>query len=197
MEPRTSYKSIKLGPNVKGLAFRSVMRSLEHLRGQETTNAVIDSLPRELREGLRYGTIIASGWYPIDWYRTVLASIVTTTGDGERVVKAIGRESTRLDLTGVYKLVYKLLSPETLLTLTSRMFSNYYDTGKLEAQDARKGHVRMCWSGCKGFDRNMWIELMGSSEMMLKLAGATNIRLHAIAGGGPEDDHFELQGLWT
>jgi hypothetical protein len=187
----------KSTPQVKGLAFRSVVKALEQLRGKATADAVLQKLPPQLAEGIRYGTITATGWYPIDWYRELFQSIVATTGEGDRIVREIGRESAKLDMSGVYKYVFKLLTPRAIFELSTRLFSNYYDTGAVRIVESRSGFVHVRWSGCKGFDRNLWLEVVSSCETYLELARASNVRTRIVAGAGADDVNMDVQAFWT
>jgi hypothetical protein len=183
-----STTPVETGPKVKGVTIRSLMRSLEQLRGKKVYEAVVNAMPPGLADAVRYGTIIASKWYPLEWYRGIHAAIVSATGEGERIICEIERESARYDMTGIYKVAFKVLSPETLIGISARLFSTYYDTGKLEKVESRKGYVRMRWTGCKGFNRTIWAGMFASCEVMLELAGAKNVRFHTLSGGGEHDD---------
>jgi hypothetical protein len=194
---QSSQVSVPTVPRAKGLAFRTFLNTLEAIRGKETYNAALTAMPREMVEALRYGKLIASGWYPLDWYNAMLKAIVSTSNEGDRVIREIGREAIRADLKGIYKLVFKVLSPETLYSVSSRIFSSYFDTGKAEPLEIRKGYVRIRWTGCTGFDRQTWIVVFSAGEMLLEFAGASNVRLHVISGAGPNDDHAEVHYRWT
>jgi hypothetical protein len=153
-------------------------------------------MPPELADGIRYGTILTARWYPISWYRELHAAIVSATNEGERIIRAVEREAARADMTGVYSVAFKLLSPQTLMAISSRLFSTYYDTGRVEMLESRNGYVRTRWSGCTGFNRNIWVGLFASCEMLLELAGAKSVRMHLLAGGG-DDDYAEIEAYWT
>ena len=184
-------------PKVKGVTLRSAMRALEHLRGKALCEAATKAMPGEVGDALRYGTILASRWYPISFYRDLHSGIVSATNEGDRIIRELEREAARGDMTGVYSIAFKLLSPQTLISLSSRLFSTYYDTGSVQALDARKGYVRMRWSGCTGFSRTIWVGIFASCEMMLELAGGKNVRMHVRAGGGQDDDFAEAEAYWT
>jgi hypothetical protein len=186
-----------MGPQVKGIAYRSSLRALEHLRGPDVVEASILRLPEELAGAIRFGTLIAAGWYPIEWYCALFHSIVEATGEGKPLVQAVARESARLDMVGIYRTAFKLLSPQALFNVSARLFSNYYDTGQLAIVESRSGFAHAKWSGCSGFDQNLWTEVFAASAMYLELAGATDITTTLVSGGGSSDDHAELQAHWT
>ena len=185
------------GPKVKGVTLRSALQALERLRGKAIYDATVAAMPSDLAEAVRYRTIIASKWYPIEWYCAVHAAMMTATHEGERLIRDVERDAARADMTGVYSIAFKLLSPQTLINLSSRLFSTYYDTGSVETLEARKGYVRIRWSGCTGFNRTIWVGIVASCEYMLELAGAKNVRVYLRYGGGDGDDFAEGEAFWT
>jgi hypothetical protein len=186
-----------MGPQVKGVAFRSALRALEQLRGPPTVESAVSVMIPDLAQSIRYGTLIASGFFPIEWYRSLFSAVVATTGETDGIVRNIGRECARLDMTGIYRTSFKLLSPQSIFGLGSRLFSNYYDTGTVVIVESRKGFARARWTNCVGFDQNLWVEVFGAAEMYLELAGANHIRIRVVSGAGPTDSSAEVQAHWT
>jgi len=186
-----------LTPRVKGISFRSVLHALEALRGPEAVPACMKVMPPDLSDAYRYGTILASSWYPIDWYRALLGAVNTSANQGDRFVVAIGRQCMREDMSGLYRAAFKLLSPQAVIRMTPRIFSNYYDTGKCTVVEAKVGYAHANWAGCTGFDRNMWNEIFGATEMVMELAGAKHIRSRVLAGGSDGDDTADFAGHWA
>ena len=179
-------------PRVKGVAFRSVLASLTELRGQPAVNRVLKALSDEDRSALEY-RVVQTGWYPVELYRTLLDAIALEANDGDSVIRAIGGASIRRDVTGVYRAFFKILSPESVLTLSGRLFSVYYDTGSLSIAASGPGYARCEYQGCRGFDRHMWLELEGSSESLLQLAGARSPKARILRGGDGEGCTIEAR----
>ncbi len=184
-------------PHVKGVSFRSVLQALEALRGSELVKNCTAQLPADLAEAFQYGTILASGWYPIGWYRVLLDSARKAACSGEQFIYQIGRQCMIQDTKGVYRTVFNLLSPQTVIRVTPRLFNNYYDTGTCSIIDAKLGFAHARWTHCEQFDRNMWCEIFGGTEKLLELSGAKHLRTRIVAGGGDGDATAELVGYWT
>lgn len=184
-------------PKVKGVTLRSALQALQRLRGKAGFDATVGFLPDHLAEEVRFGTIIASRWYPIEMYCALHAAMIAGTREGDRIIREVEREAARADMTGVYRIAFKLISPQTLITLSSRLFNTYYDTGTVETLESRKGHVRIRWTGCTGFNRTIWVGIIASCEQMLELAGAKNVRTHVRSGGGNDEDFAEAEAYWT
>jgi hypothetical protein len=175
-------------PKVKGVAFRSVLAALEELRGRAVVERVLGRLSADDRSSIEF-RVVNTGWYPIELYRALFAAIVVEAGEGEAIVRAIGAAAVRRDVTGVYRLMFKILSPESVLSLASKLFGFYYDTGAVTIVERRARYARSEYKGCRGFGEHMWIELLGSSEEMLRIGGATNVRGRIVRGGrGPRVD---------
>lgn len=171
------------------------MNSAENLRGPGTRERCYDAMDREVADPLRYGQLIPSGWYPIGWYKAMWAGVLAGTSGGPELVKQVGYECMRLDTGGVYRLVMRLLSPETVFAASSRFYSSYYDTGSLTIVARGPGFARAAWKGCIGFNRTMWSEVIASGEALVELAGGKQPRHRVIEGGrdGDPDTISELR----
>ncbi|WP_437692126.1 hypothetical protein [Sorangium sp. So ce176] len=178
------------------MAFRSVYVSFGKLRGEPLQRLSLDEMSEPLRHGIRYGSIVSTGWYPIAWYKDLLQAIRRTSGEGKDLIHQIGRQCTRDDMSGIYKVIAALISPSTLFSLAQRVFANYYSVGRVQVIESRRGFTRARWSGCHGFDENMWTEVIGSCGQLLEIGGARHVRQRVIAGGGDSDDRLELTAHW-
>lgn len=188
-------------PQIKGLSTRSVFHALSTLRGSEVAAQVSDHLSRqsesrELGDLLRFGGILASTWYPLAWHSALMRSIRSVTGEGPELVWALGRESTAADLSSVHKMFMGLLAPHTVLNISPRLFGNYYDTGSVEVVESRRGYALVEWRGCKGFDANLWTEILGGCEALLDAAGAKAIQIERQQGGANNQDFMRASAHW-
>ena len=185
------------GPRVKGVSFRSVVRAVETLHGPDVLAACMTQVSTELADAFRYGTVLASSWYPIAKYRELLGAILKKVPVGDRCMFELGRQCAQQDMTGIYKVGFKLLSPQAVIRLAARLYSNYYDTGNCQIVESKSGYAHARWSGCVGFNRNLWQEVFGATEMFMELAGAKHIRSRVVAGGDDDDEFAEFSGHWT
>jgi hypothetical protein len=146
----------------------------------------------------RYHTLLASSWYPIEHYCEVFRAFRAVRSDGPELARAIGKLAARHDMSGVHKqILARLISPQALLSMSQRVFSTYYDTGKFDLLESRKGFVHCMFRDCLGFDESMWAEVAGSCESLLEIAGAENVRIRPIAGAGSGDSSAEFEARWT
>lgn len=184
-------------PRVKGVAFRTIDSCFTELCGAEARAKAHTLMGNDVAQAYRYGTVLAASWYPISWYRDVFAAFRAAVNAGPELPRRIGRLAVQHDMRGAHKrLIAWLASPQTLLALSQRVFSNYYDTGLVEIVESKAGLVRMRASGCVDWDLNMWSELAGSSEALLELAGAHQVQVRWLSGGRDGDVEHELEARW-
>ncbi|MEW5847605.1 MAG: hypothetical protein AB2A00_02285 [Myxococcota bacterium] len=181
---------------VKGANFLSVMAALKTLRGETAVTAVTNGMLTPGGEALRLGTLLASGWYPASWYRDLLDAIRGLPAGGDALVVAVSKEGIRRDVGGIYKLVFKLMSPQTLLTQSSKALRMYYDRGECQILESRDGFVRASYRGFVGFNRVMWLDTRAASELLLELSGAKGLHLRVVSGGGDGDAHMDVEASW-
>jgi len=185
-------------PQVKGNAFRTIEQCFVDLYGERAREAALQLLPEPLRSNFERRLLLASNWYPIGWYRTTFAAYRTAQHAGTELPREIGRRGVRRDLGSVYKQFFlKMVSPQALLGLSQRLFKNYFDTGQMTVEESRAGFVRAAWSGCDGWDENLWAELAGSCEVLLEMAGAKHVRLRVVSGGRSGDNACEMEAHWA
>lgn len=207
LKPASSTRSPKLSPSthsdpdrvarVRGHAFLSVLASLEELRGPGANARVMAALPPSLEASLRTGCVQAEKWYPIERYRELLATVRGVTDEGSDLIRSIGFECSRADLSGMYGFFGRLLRPQTLFSGAMRLFKSYYDTGEVWVVAASQGAAHALWKECHGFDENMWLEVVGSCAAILEVGGARNVELRVVNGGKRHDSYMELKATWT
>jgi hypothetical protein len=185
-------------PKVKGVAFRSIEGAFAELRGEAARQKAREYMRPELHDAIERGLILPSGWYPISWYRELFTAYRAATGDGPELARQIGIRSSQRDMRSVYKQIFaRLVSPQTLLGMSSNLFSTYYDTGKFEVLESHRGYVKVRMQDCIGWDLNMWTEITGSCVSLLETAGAKQVRLRVLSGARDGDTGAELEAYWV
>lgn len=178
--------------SVKGLAFLSVMRALSKLRGDGSVKAALSRMNPEVADAFRYGSVVATGWYPVAWYLSMWRSIRESSGEGVAIARVLGREALRQDLTLVHKVALGLLSPKNVVSIGGRLSSQYYRPTQVTFETA-PGMTRVRYSRCFGWDENMWAEIAVGIEVVLELAGAKHARIRMVAGGQSRDDYADFE----
>jgi hypothetical protein len=183
-------------PQIKGVVFRAFMRFLRDGYGEEAVTRVLSLLPPELADKLRADILFTGNWYPLAWYRQMHAAAQEATGAGSELARAKGHAGVTRDLSGIYKIFLRIVSPEFVIGRSAQLFNLYYDTGTMEVLDKRNGGARARWRGCVGFDHNIWVDVLGGCEAALTAAGAKNVRLTVVSGGREGDENMEAEARW-
>lgn len=171
-----------------------MLAALGEVRSADFVENVLNSAPDQQAHLLRY-SLVQTGWYPISEYRALWQLIMRHTGPDYEAVRAIGAAAIRRDVTGVYRLLFKVLSEETVMRFAGKLFNNYYDTGTLTPTDIHTGHVRGVYEGCIGFDRAMWEEIAGTNEELIRLVGGKRARAEIVRGGG-DHSYCDIVTTW-
>lgn len=181
-------------PRVKGLAFRSVLKALAALRGDEAQERVLAALDEPRSRALRF--VVASSWYPIEDYVALWSALQRCTGSDPDFPRLIGRRCIEQDLRIVHKVALSALSVDTVLAISVRLFGNYYDTGSCRAHHAGSGMTRVEFSGCVGFSRDLWMELRGSMECFAEQASKSPATSLLVSGGRDGDPSCVMDLKW-
>lgn len=184
-------------PRVKGLAFRTIDVCFERMRGTEARDRAREFMSPELADAFRYYTLLAASWYPISWYRETFRAFRASTSDGAELSRELGKLAARHDMSGVHKqILARLVSPQALLAMSQRVFNTYYDTGRFDIVTSERGFVHARCANCVGWDYNMWMELTGSCEALLEIAGARKVELKILSGGHDGNSHAVFEARW-
>jgi hypothetical protein len=183
-------------PRVKGIVFKTSMVTLGELYGPEALEQIKARLPPELAEKLKINVIFTGNWYPLAWYRSLYEASQQVTGVGVELPRLLTLENLKKDLSFVYRMFVRLMSPETVISRAAKLFGSYHDTGTMEILEHRPGWARGRCTGCVGFDRNVWAGILGGCEAALVASGVKQVRMQVTAGGGDGDEEMAFEAFW-
>ncbi len=179
------------------MSLLSFVSTLRTLHGSDVTERTLDGLPNDVCKELREGLVVASSWYPLAWHRAMHASAQRACKAGPELARSIGYHGTQADFRGVYRFVASLIAPDRLIRISPRVWSNYFDGGKVAVDEHHRGKAQTSFSECHGFDRSLWENTIGGSLAVLDIAGAKNVKTRVLRGGGDGDEQLELELIWT
>jgi hypothetical protein len=187
---------MSLEARAKGINFRSFLTVLARVRGEGALERTKALLPEDIRSALDLGAVVASGWYPIAWYRTLHAAMNTACREpSTELSRTIGREASVEEFSGVYRFLLKVITPETLVSQAPRVFRMYFVGGEVRLTESTVGHGVLEFQHWKGFDRCVWADITGGVEGVLVARGASNVRSRVLAGGVA--DSLTVEYRWT
>jgi hypothetical protein len=160
---------------VKGTAVQSSFRYVKERFGGDALAGVLAALPETARAAL--GSVLASSWYPMPAFLRFMQEAKRQLGSGEPdVIRNMGRASCDYGVTGVYKIFFKVGSPEFVIGRATRVFSSYYDTGQITVVDSRDGRAVVEVSGLEGSAPEFCERIYGWMQRTLEMAGAKGLR---------------------
>jgi hypothetical protein len=162
---------------VKGSAPASSIRFITERFGSDAVRRVAAELPAEERAAVEAG-LLASTWYPFSLLLNLSRAIEKHFGrDVPRIQHEMGRASADYALTIVYKLFFRIASPQFILSRAASLFRNYYTTGELRVVVAETGHAVLELGGFEEPPREMCPRLGGFYERTIELAGGKGFRM--------------------
>ena len=173
---------------VKGTAVGASVRFVSERFGELGLEGVLSALPEEDRLLLE-GGVLASSWYPMPVFLRFMEEAEKQLGAQEPdLVRHMGRASADYGVKTVYKIFFKIGSPEFIIGRAARVFSSYYDTGELVILETRAGRCLAELKGFEGGAPQFCERIFGWMQRTLELAGAKNLRPRhdvCVHRGGP------------
>ena len=185
------------GVQVKGTALASTLRFVQETLPRGALAQILAGLERDDRAQLETG-ILVSAWYPFALLIRVMREVGRyDEGRTPHLYRLMGRASADYSLTTIYRIFFKIGSPQYTLSKAARVFGSYYDSGTMEAIVNDKGHAILELRGfaepAPEFCERLWgwcektIQLIASRE----LARAAHIK--CVHRG---DASCQFEGFW-
>ncbi|HDS08944.1 MAG TPA: hypothetical protein ENN73_01845 [Firmicutes bacterium] len=127
--------------NVKGSAIVSSLAYIKHYYGDSGLEKILNEMQAEESSRLRE-KIFPSMWYPLSLFVNInkVTDLVYGTGDLS-IVRKMGEFGAEHDLKTIYRLFYKIGSPDYIIKRASQVFTTYYDQGKFVIKDSGNKYV--------------------------------------------------------
>jgi hypothetical protein len=169
----------------KGINFRGLLDAIGALHGPEAQRSVISACGGEV------GALLARGGL------TAGHAAAQRTLRRTDVARECARWAIQRDLSGIYRVLLFLLTPDSIISKCPRIMQQYWRGGVMRVPLVRDGMAAVEFVGWSGFDQNVWQDIVGSVEGGLEAAGAESVRIRTIAGGQNGDDDLSLEVRWT
>jgi hypothetical protein len=182
-------------PRVRGMTLRGTLGAVRRILGARAIEQLAALMTPEQARRVRAG-VVPNLWYPLSDLRAIHATAQMVGGRGPELARAIGRDATLDDFRGVYRILTAVLSPAFLMRRTPGLFDRYYDTGRLQIPRAEANACEAFFSGCAGFDANLWQDTVGGCCAFLEVCGARDIEAQVLEGGRNGDEHLRVRATW-
>lgn len=181
--------------SIKGTAVDASLRYVRERFGEAALGRVLDALP-EADRGALGGSVLASSWYPMDALLRFMQEAERQLGPQEPdLVRRMGRASSEYSLKGIYRIFFKVGSPEFIIARAAPVFSSYYDTGQMKVVESVPGHATMELVGFAAA-RQFCERVHGWMQRTLELSGARNVRLAHSSCVHRGDAACRFEAIW-
>jgi hypothetical protein len=181
---------------VKGTAIQSSLRYVRERFGAAAVDGILRALPAD-KGGLLKGSILVSAWYPLETLIEYMKEAERQLGaQAPELLYDMGKASCDHGVTGVYKVFFKVGSPEFVTSRSARVFSSYYDTGDLRLLESRDGYSCVEILGLEPSTPQLCARLHGWLHRTLELAGAKNVRSTHSSCVHRGDPVCRFEGTW-
>lgn len=180
---------------VKGTAVQSSMRYVRERFGEQALSGLLAALPPG--DGASFEGVLPSSWYPMNAFLRFMQEAERQLGAQEQeIVRNMGRASCDYGVTGVYRIFFKVGSPEFIISRAARVFSSYYDSGELRVVESRDGRAVAELRGLQDGAPQFCERIYGWMQRTLELAGARNLRSSHSSCVHRGDPVCRFEGSW-
>ena len=181
---------------VKGTAVLGTLRFVRETFGEEGLAKVKAHLSPEDLERMD-NVVLSSAWYPVSFLLAVMRAAKQEFGAGmPDIVTQMGRSSADYAHTSVYKLVFKVGSPQWIISKASVIFSSFYDQGKMVVCESGAGfanvEVREFGEPAPEFCER----IAGWIVRTFELSGAKNVQLRHVTCVCKGAKVCRFEGTW-
>ena len=132
--------------NLKGAALKSSIKFLTEKFGAEKYAEILAALPIEDQIVIR--NALPHHWVPVQSMVNLMHTAAKKTGrDARELAFELGQFSAEDGLTTIYKLFFKVGSPEFILGRAAKVWRNFYDASDMTLHHSVPGHVNVRISG--------------------------------------------------
>ncbi|HXY40126.1 MAG TPA: DUF2378 family protein [Vicinamibacteria bacterium] len=185
-----------MAAQVKGAVIVASLRYLRERFGEEPAAHVRQGLPRADRLALE-GKVLASSWYPASLLLRFMEEAEWQLGSKQpELARHMGRASADYGLTTVYRVIFRLASPEFIVSRAASAFGRQWDTGKLAQEEHSRGRAVFSLQGFQGA-LPFCTHILGWMERTLELAGATDVRVVHASCLHRREAECRFEGTWS
>ena len=182
---------------IKGINLTTTVSFIEEEFGESAKEAWLEGLDDETRHAFQYA--LASSWYPLElfWTNGLNACRRFAPDRLIEVVRKWGQHSAKTQLTGIYRLLLKLGSPNMMLSAAPKMWGTFNNEGTISAPVNEKGHGVVKIEGMSLRDPLFGENLSGWIEETIRLTGIKNVTTTVIQSPRDDKNFYELSISWS
>jgi hypothetical protein len=163
-----------VGALTKGVSFTN-LRAFVHGRwGKPGWLALMDRLTPQERSEIE--AIVPVGWYPLELYARMIHELDDLHGAGDLgLIVQLGRFEAEHDITLIYRAMFRLMNPATVIVKTGEYWRKFHDTGRWEMKRISDKEIEGTLHDWGVVDYALCRELVGYMARALELVGADSV----------------------
>ena len=182
---------------IKGSAIISTIDYIKIHFGEEGKKEIFERLPEEEQEIVNQ-TVFSTMWYPFSIFINLNQFTDSKFGKGDlELVRIMGAYGAEHDLKTIYKLFYRITSPQFILKRASQVFSTYYDQGHLQVLDSSSDWALIELSDFPGITEVYLQRISGWMEKTVELSGGKHPKVVAMRKSKNGNSVVEFKATWT
>ncbi len=181
---------------VKGTALMPRVKYLEEKANPAQKERVIALLSPGFQQDLRQGILLGQ-WYPFEYYIELNRALDKVLGIGDlSLIPKLGYYSADQGLKGVYKLFYKVGSPEFIIQRGAKVWNQYFVNGQLSVQVIAPKDVRVLLTDVESPTEEHCLSVLGWVHRTLELSGGKNVRAEMSKCRRKGAPYCEITARW-
>jgi len=181
---------------VKGTAVLGTLRFISETFGEEGLSRMRAQLDQETKATMD-SVILSSAWYPFSFLLTLMKVAKKEFGaQMPDVITQIGRSSADYAHTTVYKLVFKVGSPQWIISKASVIFSSFYDGGQMVVTESGPGFANVEMRDLGESSPEFCERIAGWIVRTFELSGAKDLQLPQVKCVCKGDKVCRFEGTW-
>jgi len=180
---------------VKGAAVIATLRFVKDRFGEDALRETLAGLQAPDRDALE--AALVSAWYPLPLLLRLMRQVEARYGAQiPRIQQVMGAASADYGLSTVYKIFFKIGSPQFIISRGSRVFSSYYQQGRLEVTEAGAGFANCELRDFRDSSPEYCERIFGWITRTLELCGAHDVRAAHVTCVHRGDPVCRFEGTW-
>ncbi len=182
--------------NTKGTTILPRWKYLNEKGTPEHIEKVLALLTPEFRAEIQSG-IMQNKWYPLDYLIQLVRAVDQVLGKGDlALLRDMAHYSADYALNSVYKVFFKIGSPEFIIKKASRVFSQYYSMGQLAVSQFGPKQIRIDLEGFIVPPPEFCLSVQWWIEKTMLLTGCKEVMVEHIYCRAKHDDKCVFGLRW-
>jgi uncharacterized protein (TIGR02265 family) len=162
---------------IKGTALSSAQRYVREQHGEARWGEVLGALDADDRRTVE-GGVLVSAWYPFALFMRLVRAVETHLGGQvPRLHREMGRAAAEYGLTTLYKVFFKVGSPQFIISRAAKVWRTYNSSGEMTVPVSEPGHAVVELIGFEEPARELCERLPGFFERTVELSGGREVKL--------------------